>query len=205
MSMPDFEKMEIPADILKIVELVKKEKRRILIYQGGFGADRDLDKFAEAVSKLKNEYVLFLMGEETDYKKSLCTAGGDAVVNIPYIKPPFHLLITKHADIGILPYKAAQASHFDKINALYCAPNKLFEYTAYGIPMIGTDVPGLILPFYRYDIGYVCRPYTVAKIIENIALIAANYTEMSSRCIQYYNSINMDQIVNEIINMKTRN
>lgn len=44
--------------------------------------------------------------------------------------------------------------------------------------------------------------YTVAKIIENITLIDANYTEMSSRCIQYYNSINMDQIVNDIINVK---
>ena len=202
MSMPDFDKMEIPVDILKIVASVKQEKRRILIYQGGFVPDRDLDKFVEAVSKLKKKYVLYLMGHETDYKKCLCTEGGDAVVNIPYIKPPFHLLITKHAYIGILPYKAAVVSHFDKINALYCAPNKLFEYAAYGIPMIGTDMPGLILPFYGQGVGYVCRPYTVYKIIENIALIEKNYTEMSSCCIQYYNSINMDQIVNDIINVK---
>ena len=205
MSMPEFDKMVIPADILKIVASVKQEKRRILIYQGGFGPDRDLDKFVEAVSKLKNKYVLYLMGIKTDYKKRLCATGGDAVVNIPYIKPPFHLLITKYAYIGILPYKAADAAHYDKINALYCAPNKLFEYAAFGIPMIGTDVPGLILPFYRYGIGYVCRPCSVAKIIENIELISADYTEMSSRCIQYYNSVNMDQIVNDIINVKTDN
>ena len=205
MSMPEFDKMVIPADILKIVASVKQEKRRILIYQGGFGPDRDLDKFVEVITKLKKKYVLYLMGNETDYKKRLCATGGDAVVNIPYIKPPFHLLITKHAYIGILPYKAADAAHYDKINAIYCAPNKLFEYAAFGIPMIGTDVPGLILPFYRYGIGYVCRPCSVAKIIENIALIDANYAEMSSRCIQYYNSINMDQIVNDIINVKTGN
>lgn len=112
------------------------------------------------------------------------------------------MLITKHAYIGILPYKAAVVAHFDKINGLYCAPNKLFEYAAYGKPMIGTDVPGLVLPCYGQGIGYVCSPYTVSKIIENIALINKNYTEMSSRCIQYYNSVNMDQIVNDIINGK---
>lgn len=203
MSMPVFDKIKIPSDILKVVELVKQEKRKIVIYQGVFENDRDLDFFVEAVSKLKNKYVLYLMGHETEYKKRLCTAGGDAVVNIPYLKPPFHLLITKYAYIGIMPYKAAEVAHLAKINALYCAPNKLFEYAAYGIPMIGTDMPGLIIPFYRYGIGYVCCPYTVSKIIENIALITDNYTEMSSCCIQYYNSFNMDQIVNDIINVET--
>ena len=202
MSVPEFDKMEIPADVLKVVELVKREKRRIILYQGVFYNDRNLDYFVEAIAKLKNEYVLYLMGKETDYKKRLCSAGGDAVVNIPYIKPPFHLLITKYSYIGLLPYKAAYFAHYAKINALYCAPNKLFEYAAYGLPMIGTDMPGLILPFYVHGIGYVCRPYTVSKIIENIALIDANYSEMSSRCIQYYNSFNMDQIVNDIINVK---
>ncbi len=205
MSLPDFGKMEIPDDILKIEELVKQEKRRIVIYQGGFYNDRDLDNFVEAIAKLKDNYVLYLMGIETDYKIRLCKAGGDAVVTIPYIRPPFHLLITRYAYIGILPYKAADAAHYAKINALYCAPNKLFEYAAYGIPMIGTDMPGLNLPFYKYGIGYVCRPYTVSKIIENIALITANYKEMSTRCIHYYNSFNMDQIINDIINVKTRN
>lgn len=203
MSIPDFDKMEIPADILKVVELVKQEKRRIVIYQGVFGNDRDLDNYVKAVSKLKNKYVLYLMGNETDYKRRLCTSGGDAVVSVPYIKPPFHLLITQYAFIGIMPYKAADIAHFAKINALYCAPNKLFEYAAYGIPMMGTDMPGLIIPFYGNGIGYVCRPNTVSKIIENIALITSNYTEMSSRCIQYYNSFNMDQIVNDIINVKS--
>ena len=36
MSVPEFDKMEIPADVLKIVEMVKQEKRRIIIYQGVF-------------------------------------------------------------------------------------------------------------------------------------------------------------------------
>ena len=205
MSVPDFNRISIPDDILKIEELVKQEKRRIIIYQGVFENDRDLDNFVEAVFKLKDKYVLYLMGNETDYKKRLCAAGGDAVVNIPYIKPPFHLLITKYAYIGIMPYKAGNAAHFAKINALYCAPNKIFEYAAFGIPMIGTDMPGLMLPFYRFGIGYVCRPYTVTKIIENIELITANYTEMRSRCIQYYNSFDMDQIVNVILNVETTN
>jgi glycosyltransferase involved in cell wall biosynthesis len=45
--------------------------------------------------------------------------------------------IYKNTDIGIILYKDVS------INYKFCAPNKLFEYWSYGIPVIGDILPGL--------------------------------------------------------------
>ena len=198
MTIPEFEKMNIPTDVAEIVKAVKNEKRKIILYQGVFHDDRDISKFAEAIVGIKDKYALYLMGNETDYKKHLCSID-DSIVNIPYVKPPYHLLVTKEAYIGLLPYKAVEYRHWDKLNALYCAPNKIFEYAAFGVPMIGTDVPGLYLPFSTYGIGYTCQPYTTAKVIENIDRINARYEELRLNCKKFYTDLNMDKIVNNIL------
>ena len=42
------------------------------------------------------------------------------------------------ADIGLLPYEDE-----DDINVRYCAPQKLFDYVACGIPFIGSRCPSI--------------------------------------------------------------
>ena len=201
MTVPTLDKRNLSEDIERIIKNAKSEKRKIILYQGVFYEDRDIEPFVEAASYLKDDYVLYLMGAETDYKRKLCEMG-EGVINIPFIKPPYHLLVTECAFIGLLPYKASNYLHYDVINALYCAPNKIYEYSAYGIPMIGTDVPGLHGPFSEYKIGYTCQPYTSEKIIENINVIAENYKQISDNCKNFYNSTDMDSIVNGIIGAK---
>ncbi|KAA6307134.1 hypothetical protein EZS27_041199, partial [termite gut metagenome] len=38
--------------------------------------------------------------------------------------------------IGIVSYA------FDDLNHVFCAPNKTWEYTGFGIPMLGNNAPG---------------------------------------------------------------
>lgn len=198
MTVPDFDGLEIPDEVSAFLKQADAEQRKIILYQGVFYEDRDLEHFAEAASALKDEYVLYLMGAETDYKKRLCAMGPE-IVNVPFMKPPFHLLVTQRAYIGLLPYKASNYLHYDTINALYCAPNKIYEYAAYGVPMIGTDVPGLHGPFSEYGIGYTCQPYTVETVIENIRRVSEHHSEMREKCKTFYAQINMDEIVNSIL------
>lgn len=47
------------------------------------------------------------------------------------------------ASIGVMSYSPHQKTHAGVVNALYCAPNKIFEYGKYGKPMIANDVPAL--------------------------------------------------------------
>ena len=44
---------------------------------------------------------------------------------------------------SLISREKIEGSGFTILNALYCAPNKIYEYAGCNIPMIGTDVLGL--------------------------------------------------------------
>lgn len=189
----------VPIDVLEKLEIVKKEKRKVILYQGVFGKDRRLDEFASAISKVGNEYCLYIMGPDDASRKELCDKFQD-IIYIPFIKPPFHLLVTRYAHIGLLPYiPSKNQGHNSELNALYCAPNKIYEYSAFGLPMIGTDVPGLAYPFNMYGIGVCCEKLSVDSIISAINTIESNYEQMKENCYKFYNDTNLDAIVKNII------
>lgn len=62
---------------------------------------------------------------------------------LPYITAPYHLEVTSHAFIGILIYAPVYGTFTSPLNSIYCAPNKLYEFSHFGIPMIGNNIPGL--------------------------------------------------------------
>lgn len=189
--------LKIPDKVAEILNQMENEDRKIVLYQGVFYADRNLDLFVAAVEKLNKKYVLYLMGRATPYKKYLCDTYGCR--SIEFIAPPYHLAITQKAYIGLLPYVAGKLKHYSILNGLYCAPNKIYEYAFSGVPMIGTDVPGLQMPFMSYDIGYICSPYTVDSIIDCLEKIDERYDELSKNCHEFYDSVDMDKIVEEIL------
>ena len=196
----DLETIEnVPDYVTSIVNEIRNEPRKVVLYQGIFASDRNLDKFADAIDELKDEYCLFLMGEDSEYRQKLCKEHKN-VKYLGYIQPPYHLLVTKYAHIGLLPYStSSQLAHYSILNALYCAPNKIFEYAACGLPMIGSNVLGLRYPFEQYGIGYVCETQSIDEIKDSIKEIISNYDEMKGNCIDFYNSVDMDAIVNRII------
>lgn len=189
---------EIPAEVQEVLDRLKKEERKIILYQGVFLNDRDLSLYAQAIEKINDEYCLYIMGQDMPYRKELCRKY-PTVKYIPYIKPPFHLCVTKMAHIGLLPYKAEIVGHYSVLNALYCAPNKLYEYAACGLPMIGSDVPGLAYPFETNGIGYVCKKQTVDAVVEIVRTIESRYDDMVERCYAFYRKTDMDSIVNSIL------
>lgn len=133
--------------------LEKIGNKKIILYQGVFGYERVLDQFIEAIEMLGDEYCVLLMGREDDEVKKLLKKYPKTYF-IPFMKAPEHLKVTSHAYIGILSYvNTNNIRHYLPLNALYCAPNKIYEYANFGIPMIGNNIPGLNYPFKRYGIG----------------------------------------------------
>ena len=188
----------VPEEVYPIIEEMKSERRRILLYQGVFYKDRNLEPIASAVSSLNSDYCLYIMGRDTDIRKKLCEDYPD-VKYIPFLDPPTHLLITQQADVGLLPYIPSKSHHFSELNALYCAPNKIFEYAAFGLPMLGSDVPGLFIPFEKYNCGVCYKTGSMEEIRELLIYIRDNYERMSEAAISYYNSVDLDEIVNSIL------
>lgn len=188
-----------PENVKKILENVNNEKKKIVLYQGSFKGDRNIDVFAEALESLQNNYVLYIMGRDTPERKAFCRKY-PFTKYIPFIEPPYHLLVSKSAYIGLLPYVPEKIGFNSILNALYCAPNKVFEFSGYGVPMLGNDVPGLTIPFETYNIGKTRKSNDPAEIVSLIHEIEDNYEEMSNSCHLYYDSFNIDQIVENLLN-----
>lgn len=70
-------------------------------------------------------------------------------------------------DIGIVLYKDTA------MNYRFCAPNKLYEYWSYGIPVIGDQLPGLISVFNQIDLGILVdmeMPENILTAIQQISI-----------------------------------
>lgn len=194
----------VPNDISKMLfDLCDKLKgKRVIIYQGYFNAkERRLEEFCQAVDLLSDDYMLIIMGKGGSYFDHLKHEyESERIIFVPFVRPPYHLLVTQKASIGVLTYHPQQNTYAGVINPLYCAPNKIYEYGKYGIPMIGNDIPGLKYVFEKYNCGktlsYPITPSNIANCIESIF---ANYGKFSSGSKNLYESVNIEETICNII------
>ncbi len=157
--------------------------RKIILYQGYIGTDRDLSAYAKAINALGDEYTFVLLGKDSgalSHYKELAPG----LVHIDYIPAPEYLLFTSMAHIGILGYNPISLNH------LFCAPNKIFEYSAFGLPMIGNDIPGLYYPLKMYGAGIIVDENNVEDVKNAIQTISSDYQHYSLGSKKLYDSVN---------------
>lgn len=190
-------------EVLLSLEKIKKEKRKILLYLGGIWPDRDLKQFVDAARICGDDYCVYIIGKaygeepQAQLDKMLQE---ENVEYLGYFCAPLHLSFLKYAFIGLLPYRVSALGMFSELNALYCAPNKIYEYAGYGIPMVGTDMLGLKYPFEKYNIGRCCETNNIQSIVSAIKSVESDYACMSEQCKTFYDNTDLDKIVNDIIN-----
>lgn len=197
---PDY-RAHIPTIIPEIKAAFESETRKILLYQGVYAKDRDLTKYADAVDLLGDDYALYLMGRVTTGSCSeiegMCLEHAN-VHDLGYVQAPGHLAATPYGHIGLLPYVASKCGANSALNPLYCAPNKIWEYSGFGLPMVGSDVPGLAFPFQRYGMGEVSDG-TPEGIAESVLRIEANYEAYRRNAADFYDSVDVKSIVRRIL------
>lgn len=184
----------------KIIDSIKGKK--IILYQGHIGADRNIDLVAIALQKIKKEeFVLVLMGPIYDNFDQRVQDLYTQTYVIPYIPAPFHLEITSYAHMGVVTYDTSS------LNQLFCAPNKIYEYAAFDIPMIASDIPGL-----KYTVGYsgagLCANFNNPdEIVDIILRIDLDYDRYAQRSRLFFESIDMEKLFDTILlrNNETRN
>jgi glycosyltransferase involved in cell wall biosynthesis len=120
---------------------------------------------------------------------------GDRFEYLGAVKPPHHLEIASHADVAYISYVPNNGS----INAVFCAPNKVYEFAGFGIPMLCNDNPGL-----KYTVEYnnmgVCVPeLNTENITSALEQIDSNYDTMSRAAISYYDSESVEDAVQRIL------
>lgn len=192
---------EVTSELNEAIHKMQSEKKKIILYLGVIGSDRNLEEIAKVAFK-SDTYAFYIVGKffNTEGKEEL-----SAVINkygavyLGEFDPPNHLALVKYAYIGILPYKPIKAGGNSSLNALYCAPNKIWEYAGFGVPMVGSDVLGLKFPFELWNIGRCCDLNDETSIIKAIEDVDINHDKMSQNCYSFYNSIDLNKIVSGIL------
>lgn len=194
----DNESIELPIEIQKKLNQYKNKK--IILYQGIFIRERKLDDYIEAINSLPEDFVMFLMGYENPlYYELKRKFESDRIVFLPFVISPSHLNVTKLAHIGILTYVCNEYTLDQIINILYCAPNKLYEYSMFGIPMISNELPALRYAFSQNKGGICVENLNSKEISKAIVEISDNYDNYSKQAYNLYSSIDLVNIVKSIL------
>ena len=197
--LPELAPEEEPSYV-KTLKSLKADGVKVILYQGGFTQDRDIETYCKAVDLLGEDYALCLMGPENDYSKELCSRYG----NTRYIglyPPPLHRYAGKYALAGILPYRSSpkRVAHLSPLNSLYCAPNKLWEYALVGLPMIANNLPGLQNIIDSNRIGVTVQEEDVRSVVKAVDDVAEKRDFYSENSLSFYRKLDFDCAVSGIL------
>lgn len=123
----------------------------VALYQGAFTYNRGLETALEAMKGLEEAGIhLVLMGYGP-----LQNLVDEAAARLPHVHAhpavPYEEVLahTQSADVGLVSVRPTCLSY------LYCLPNKLFEYTLAGVPVLSNDLPDCAAFIHAYQIGEV--------------------------------------------------
>lgn len=144
------------------------EAHRILLFQGGLSATRNLVELVEAMARLSDRTLhLVLLGDGQLWHNLQRLVGQRGLQEQVHLHPAVAqaelLAVTAAADAGVIPYQGIC------LNNYYCTPNKLFEFVAAGLPILASDLPELRRLVEDQQIGRVADLSTPAAIATAIA------------------------------------
>lgn len=169
------------------------EGKKIILYQGYINRDRNLNKVCEAVKDMP-DYSIVLMGKGDESYIQELKSNYPQIIHISFIAPPEHLYVTSWAHLAIVKYD------FGYLNAIFCAPNKTWEYTGFGIPVLCHEIPGLLYSIGRYKAGVCTNMDDTECIKAAIEEIDQHYDEYSKNALFYYNSFNIKEAIEKEVN-----
>lgn len=170
---------------------ITSDGKKIIMYQGVLTKERNVEGMCKAISLL-NGFKLVLLGKETEYVKEL-KSKYSIVEFLGFIKSPAHLKLTSNAYIGLVTYNPLD------LDCAYCAPNKIWEFSGFGIPMICNEIPGLEYTVGANKCGVCADTNDPESIVNAIKVIDANYQEYSANARKMYDSIDLVGLIHRVI------
>ncbi|MBU0742281.1 glycosyltransferase [bacterium] len=129
---------------------------RLLVYQGVLTRGRGLANMVGALKHLPEDIVLVVVGDGAagDDMRARAQADGTAgrlwmVGKVPAAQVVSYMRL---AHAGIVIYRDTN------LNNHHCSPNKLYDYCAAGVPIVGSDQPEIRSLVERFDVGALFDP-----------------------------------------------
>jgi len=131
--------------------------QKILLYQGGYSAERGLPILVRAASMLPDDWTLVMMGwgpiagqlKQIAAQSAQRTGRDPAVRFIPPAPQKELKSWTQGATVGIIPYEGKMLNHW------IATPNKLWEYPAASVPLVVQPFPEMRRVVNSYHCGWV--------------------------------------------------
>lgn len=168
--------------------------KNFIIFQGIFQKLDYMKEIAKALADMDTDYYIVLMGFDLyktnpyeELKKIY-----DRVILLSSLPAPLHLEVTSHAKMGLVFYEDFS------LNQAFCAPNKIYEYSGFGIPMLANQIPGLVNTVGRFDAGK-CVEFKKEQLIEAIREIDGNYNQYSMNAQKMYNAVDNKTTIRRIM------
>lgn len=189
----------LPEAAVKAVELLKQRREQgfqTVLYMGGINEERPLEPILDAIGE-SSKFRLVVMGRESVYLTRLQERYPGKFDYLGAFQPPVHIQVAEHAAVGLLMYVSINQTQ--GLNALFCAPNKLYEYTGKGLPVIANDIPGLRFPVELNDMGCVTdfsKPESIRTALE---AIEQRYAQLSENALAFFRGMDAEAVIRNVL------
>ena len=193
-------KRSIPVSDEKAASVVETWKgKKVFLYQGGLQNDRgQLLRLIESLCESQSDAIVAIMGRPSPLIDELKRKYAN-VSYVPFVSPPHHLEVTSHADVGIAYYQGGAIWGLSPLNPVYCAPNKIYEYSGFGIPLICNDIPGLKYTIEQYHAGICLDEITKESVSLAAQRILSRYQEYSDNALTFFDAVDIASEVKKIL------
>lgn len=135
--------------------------QRVVLYHGGFSRERGIEELIAAIGEVPGA-VLVLMGyglleDEIRAAAARPELAGRVLV-LPAVPPSELLDWVAAADVVAMPIQPTTLNH------RFTTPNKLFEAMTAGVPVVASDLPGMVAIVRETGCGLVCDPSDPADL-----------------------------------------
>ena len=191
-------KGNLPETAKNAIEVIKRKKaegKKIILYMGGIGPERPLDGVVSALDE-SDRYIFAIIGRQSEYLNHI-RAKSNSFLYLGAYDPPVHLEVARYADIGVLNYVSLNRTQ--GLNAIFCAPNKIYEYTGLGLPVIANDIPGLRFEILGNKCGELVDFSNKNSILYALDTICDNYETYREAAKRYYEGLDIAVITRDIL------
>lgn len=149
---------------------------KIFLYQGGFSKGRGIEILLETFANIdiENVCIVFMGYGELEEKIKEYAVKYKNIFYHEAVAPQVLLNYTVSADYGVILYNNIC------LNNYYCLPNKFFEYSMAGLPVICSNFPEMNRMANKYQIGVSAAPDDMNSIISSIKnIMTKDYVVLS--------------------------
>lgn len=159
-----------------------RSDQTIVLYQGGLMPGRGLKQILDAFKAREgDDIVLVIMGYGILEQNIINIANESKnIYFLPAVSPEVVLDYTSSADIGISLIENICLSYY------YCMPNKLFEYSMVGIPVIVSNMKEISTVVEKHHMGFVLSDFSsksINSLLDNI--VKQDIKKMGERAYQF--------------------